>query len=144
MPLSIELTTGWSTEKMARHWPSVIACLHKYVDRFPKDATVQGIILSIVTTKRQLWAVLDESGELIMTPITEVETIDDTGEVRLRMVECAGERLQEAMPLIAEIERWGREEMGATSFELVGRKGWERLLKPHGYEPYTHIYRKAI
>jgi hypothetical protein len=144
MALTIELTTDWSPEKIAPHWNDIFRCFSKYVERFEGEETVVGMFDAIMSGKRQLWVVKDETGRVILTPITETRVNDATGEVVVRMAEIGGERLQEAMPLVEEIERWARDEQGATTIELIGRKGWERLLKPFDYAPYVQIYRKAI
>lgn len=144
MSLRIDLTTGFSQEEMEPLWSSILECLERYVARFPTDETVQGILDQIVKGKRQLWIVRDETGRVILTPITEIVKIDTTGKTKLFLAEVGGERLAECMPLLSEIERWAKEKHGATESELIGRPGWKKMLEPLSYRLAAHVYTKAL
>lgn len=54
----------------------------------------------------------------------------------------AGGDLQEIVSLIPGIEAWARM-MGCSEATIEGRKGWARVLKPHGFtgEP---VLRKTL
>jgi hypothetical protein len=86
----------------------------------------------------------DEAGRVILTPITEIVSIDATGETRLNLAEVGGERLADCMPLLEQIEEWARCEHGAKRAALTGRKGWKRLLEPLGYRPTAVIWQKEL
>ena len=144
MSLSIRLTSGMNDEEMAPLWPGIIACLEKYVRRFPKDETVENIIAQCANGRRELWVIQDEDGAVVLAAVTEVVKIDATGNNRLVFAECAGSRIGEVMPLITEMEAWAATERNATDAEFIGRKGWEPFLKPFGYEPAAVIYRKTL
>lgn len=46
--------------------------------------------------------------------------------------------------LLPQIERWARD-AGCTQAQLtVGRRGWVRALRGHGYEEYATILRKIL
>lgn len=133
-----------SQEEMSPKWPNIIKCLEKYVDRFPQDETVENILAQCATGRRQLWIVEDEDGEVILAAVTEVVTMDATGNNRMVFAECAGSRIGEIMPLITQMEQWAATERSAIDAEFIGRKGWGPLLKPFGYEPVAVIYRKSL
>lgn len=141
MSLTIRLTSDMSAEDMAPLWPGIIRCLEKYVRRFPKDETVENIIAQCASGRRQLWVVQDEDGAVVLAPITEIITLDATQERRLLFAIVGGSRIRDAMRFMDDIEAWGRKE-GCTSFEFIGRDGWEPLLAPYGYEPTAKIYLK--
>jgi len=46
----------------------------------------------------------------------------------------AGGDLDEILALRPGLEAWGRA-MGCTRLTLNGRKGWARVLRPHGFRP---------
>jgi hypothetical protein len=142
--MMIRLTAEMTAEEMQPLWPGIIRCLEIYCARFPDDETVENIITQCAAGRRQLWIVQDETGRVVLTPITEVVRNDATGAVRLVCCEVGGERLQECLPLLDVMEQWAKEVHGATESELVGRRGWERLLKPHAYELAAQIYRKRL
>ena len=83
MTLSIRLTSDMTAEEMQRYWPDILDCLGKYCRRFPQDETIENIIRKCVEGKRQLWIVTDEDGRVVLTPITEIVTVDATGIKRL-------------------------------------------------------------
>lgn len=141
--LTLRLTSSMTAEEMAPHWPAIIECLEKYCRRFD-DETVSNIIKECARGKRQLWIVLDETGAVILTPITEIVTIDATGEKRLALAECGGSRLKECMPLLKEIEAWAAREHGAVKSGIVARKGWKPLLEPLGYKPKAVLWQKEL
>jgi hypothetical protein len=141
--MRIDLTTGMSAEEIAPLWPAILACFEKYVARFP-DETVENMVAQIMSGRRQLWVVRDDEGNVVLAPISEIVTVDATGKKRLVCAEIGGERLQEAVHLIGEMEAWAAREHGATESELVGRVGWGKLLQPLGYELAAQIYRKAL
>lgn len=140
--LTIKLTSGMSAEEMKHYWPDILQCMEKYCKRFPNDESVANIIRKCAEGKRQLWIVCDENDRVVLTPITEVVTVDATGVKRFVFSEVGGSRIKDAMPMIEEMERWAREEHGCTEFDFVGRKGWERLLAPYGFKPQAVIWRK--
>ena len=130
-------------EEMAPLWPGILKCLEKYCRRFPHDETVENIIQKCAAGHRQLWVVLDEQGQVALTPITEISIVDATGAKRFIFCEVGGSRIKDAMPLIADMERWAAEQ-GCTEFDFVGRRGWEPLLEPYGFKPQAIIWRKRI
>jgi hypothetical protein len=133
-----------SAEEMAPLWGDILRCLQRYVDRFPQDETIENVIRKCAEGKRQLWAVFDEQGRGVLTPITEIVSVDATGVKRLVFSEVGGSRIKDAMPLIEEIERWAIEEHNCTEFDFVGRKGWAPFLAPYGFKPQAIIWRKEI
>lgn len=143
MTFTIRHTGHLTAEEMAPLWPDIISCLEKYVARFP-DETVSNIIKQCANGRRQLWIIQDETGSVILTPITEITIDDATGAKTLVLAEVGGSRLRESMPLLKEIEAWARHEHGAEKARLIGRDGWMRLLPRFGYQPEARIYSKGL
>ncbi len=55
----------------------------------------------------------------------------------------AGGILSELLALRTGIEAWGRS-MGCCFATIQGRKGWDRLYRPLGYEPVDGVLRKRL
>jgi hypothetical protein len=73
-----------------------------------------------------------------------VATIEQTPQRRLLLLWLAGGDLDE---LIAtwrgEAEAWGAR-AGCTRSLLIGRRGWVRALKSHGYAPHACVLMKEL
>ncbi len=144
MTLAIRLSSSLTADEMVPLWPGIISCLERYYRRFATYETVSNTIIECAEGGRQLWIVTDETGRVVLTPITEIVTTDATGKKQLLLAEVGGERLRECMPLLKEIEEWAAREHGVTESQLVGRKGWKRLLEPLGYAEAAVIWRKGL
>jgi hypothetical protein len=55
---------------------------------------------------------------------------------------CVGD-LEEAVGMAPGVEAMARS-LGCAEMLIEGRKGWERVLKPMGYEPWSVTVRKAL
>ena len=83
-----------------------------------------------------------EAGKVLVWIVSRDEKI--VGVFTVRVIEsgvrwiliedCAGDDLASwIMPALNAVETWARE-LGATQIVIEGRKGWERMLRPYGYE----------
>jgi len=54
-----------------------------------------------------------------------------------------GKNMKEWLGLLDKLESWAKRE-GCTCIQPVGRPGWERVLKPHGYEKTHLIFEKRL
>lgn len=72
--------------------------------------------------------------------VTELDTLAQTRVIRVWL---AGGDMDEVLSMASGIESWARLQ-GCKSVLIEGRKGWERTLKPQGYEPFSVILTKAL
>ncbi len=144
MTLRLIDSTHLSLEEIEPLWSDIVACIEKYCERFAIEETPQNVIDDVSTGDRRMWLVLDEEGRVVLVPITAIETLKATGHKRLMLAECGGSRLAEAMPLLAEIEAWARDEHGAGSARFIARKGWRDYLEPLGYKAKAIVYDKEL
>jgi hypothetical protein len=140
--LTLRLTSGMTADEMEPLWADIIGCLQKYVNRFSDHETIEHIMAEVISGKRDLWIVQDETGKVILTPITEVSIMNGTGIRFLTFAQVGGERVQDALPLMEFIEEWAVHERGVSEFHFPGRVGYRKLLKPYGYEEATVIFTK--
>lgn len=97
--------------------------------------TVAEIERAIFSNQAQLWCGKDAA------VVTKIQTYPG-GERVLMALWMAGD-IEDAMAMASGIESFGRS-MGCTSALIEGRKGWERLLRKHGYDPWSVTVRKAL
>lgn len=96
--------------------------------------TMADVARAIGEGKAQLWP-----GKACAM-VTEVHTFP-TG--KALQVWLAGGDMAELMAMQAGVEAWGRL-VGCSEVIIEGRKGWERTLKPAGFELFSVCLRKAI
>lgn len=140
MSLSVHNATDWPADRM--DWPAILRALRTYCEPFPEDVTVESVLMDVARGHQTLWLVRD-GGATVSVVLVEVHTITATGWKRAVITGMGGERGVEALPLIAEIEQWARDQ-GANEIEVVGRVGWRRALAPYGYAEKVSILRKRL
>ncbi len=72
--------------------------------------------------------------------VTEVQ---DHGDHRVLFCWAAGGDMEEVLAMASGIEAVGRL-LGCQYAMSEGRGGWARVMKKHGYEPYSVTIRKAL
>lgn len=82
----------------------------------------------------QLWAGLSET-EILAVCVTEIVTYPLAKVCRIMF--ATGRDPAHMIEFMPELETWARAE-GCTSISANARPGWERFLRPGGYEK-THV-----
>lgn len=90
----------------------------------------------------QLWAVVDGAA-LAGAFITSLERVGDDLVMTFEIIAGADAQAWIAA-LISRFERYMAFMYGVTSMRVVGRKGWERFLAQHGYQPSHFITSKRL
>lgn len=90
--------------------------------------TVDRFVSDIRSGHRQLWLGCDTD----IRTIAMTEVADDTKST-VRLTHCAGDGPKDWVFLIEGIREWARQR-GSEAFEVIGRVGWERFLKHHGFK----------
>jgi hypothetical protein len=140
LTLSVHNVTDWSADQF--DWPNVMSALATYCEPFPEDVTVESVLMDVVHGKQTLWIVRD-GGVTVSVVLVQIGRIDATGWVRATITGYGGTKGIEALPLLAQIEDWARDQ-GANEIEVVGRVGWRRALAPQGYAEKVTILRKRL
>lgn len=143
--LRIENSHEWSPSRLLAVLPSVRACIQRYVAEFPDELSENCLLGDTIVGNKQLWVVYDEADPktAVLAVFTEWKKYDATGAEFIEIVGIGGERIREALPLIAEIEQWA-EEQGAESALVIGRFGWIPMLKERGYQKKAVILKKTL
>jgi hypothetical protein len=87
------------------------------------------------------------SGEVYFWPgrnsaLVARRVIYPSGEATMETLWAVGD-VEEVITLSPGMEATARL-LGCSAVMVEGRKGWERVLKPHGYEPWSVTLRKAL
>jgi hypothetical protein len=144
MTLKLVDSTYLTHEEIDPLWPDIVACIEKYCDRFRAEETTGHVLDEVATGQRRMWLVTDEDDKVVLVPITSIETVEATGMKQLLLAECGGSRLAEAMPLLAEIEQWAKQEHDVSRARFIARKGWTDYLQPLGYKPTAIVFDKEL
>lgn len=86
-------------------------------------------------TAGKLWIVTDRMDQVRAAGISMVHNQGARQICRMRVI--AGEGLKDWVGHISDIELWAKRN-GCDGMEIVGGKGWERVMKPYGYD-LTHV-----
>lgn len=112
-----------------RCWPLLEPAL-----ALDREDTRDGLLAQILAGQAQLWPGED------CAIVTQCVLNDGVGSIHAWL---GGGRLCGMLALRPGIEAWGRA-MGCAFATIDGRKGWERLYRPFGYEPHEGLLRKAL
>jgi hypothetical protein len=140
--VKIQLTSSWDGAMIAAVWQDILRCLNLYVQRFPDDETLESLIAQITSGALQLWLIEDD-GKIVMAVLTRIATIQATGKKQVQVLALGGERGEDVMPCLLDIEAWARS-IGAQELEITGRHGWRKRLAKQGWGSVAEIYRKSL
>ena len=105
------------------YWSHVEPLITRAID-VENDHTIEEVYQSLIECGRQLWVAGDDEINAIL--ITSQS--NNVCYVEL----CAGEGGISCIEHLATVEAWAKDG-GCHRIEVLGRKGWERALKEHGY-----------
>ncbi|MEP7454303.1 hypothetical protein [Phyllobacterium sp. SB3] len=142
--LTLINTHTMSAEEISPYWNDIVSCIAKYCDKFPDDETIENVIGQCARGERQLWLIIDELDNVVLTPITEIITLASNGKKILMYAQAGGSRIEDALPLMSEIEEWAKKEHGVTQAHWWGRKGYRKLLGDYGFSESIVIFKKDI
>lgn len=134
MALKLENVQAWTPERITAAAPSILACIQRCVDEFPTELTVEWLVGDVQAGRREMWIVFDEDvpDVAVLVGFTEFRHYYATGHPFIEVCGLGGARAREALPLLAEIQAWGKAN-GAKACHVVGREGWAKLLQDQGY-----------
>ncbi len=127
----------YSTTEVVDAWETLLPLLERGRVAWEEYYTLEDIRKELVKGRLQFWS-MDEryEQEPFLGFITGIETY--TQKCALRIIWLGGERFAEASKVMLDVvEAWART-LSCKNIEIVGRGGFERLLKPYGYKR-THV-----
>lgn len=98
-------------------------------------------ILALVESKAaQVWTA-EQDDEILSVFLTQVT--DHPKRKVCSIIICTGHDFQQWVQFTKTIEEWAKSN-GCTHMKHDARKGWERILKPYGYQSTHVVLEKAL
>jgi hypothetical protein len=120
---------------------SIVHLIQAALDYGPYETTVDDVYADIVSSKNQLWVLADERYRPVSVYVTEV--IDYPRKSIVRVLLLSGSGFLPFTELTVNALEQLAHRVGATAIEVIGRKGWERHLKPFGFNSaYVHLIKE--
>ena len=123
-------------------WDEAKEFLAKAVsDEEPEDYLRQ-IKANVFAGTNTLWQISDDFEEPIGYAVSYIYTTDGVTNI-VQISLAATDSLEQLLKQLDAFETWV-EGIGADYIEVVGRKSWERILKPFGFNHnYTSLIKRA-
>ena len=105
------------------------------------ETTHESILQELYNDLKQLWVIYDDEYAIVGAGLTEHITYPTKRIVRIVML--GGSRLKEWKELFEGTIVDFAKMLGCSGIEIIGRKGWIRVLKNLGYKPtYYHLLKE--
>lgn len=117
----------------ARNWPLIYPHVQKLIEHETEQGfTPQAIFDGIQSGRWQLW-VVGNADAIVLTTTYEQQA----GHCIFSVNMAGGANVVGKVPEILEVLQSYARLNGCSGVEIVGRKGWEKLIRPYGY---SHFY----
>lgn len=131
---SLEAVVLWGDEAM-RFWPAVEPILHRAWVRGFNPTSVASIQKKISTGENQLWLMLDYDTKQIAAAFV-TRLVDNPGKGKwLEAFYGAGHGMRSWKDLILHAWEHFAKENYCDGVYIIGRRGWQKMCEPNGYEP---------
>lgn len=125
-----------------RLWPDVEAKIAVALDKRPLVLGIKDVYQGLTTGGLHLWTVKNETGDIIAAATTQV-LFGQLGK-SLLVITCGGEGMDEWIGDFTVAWSTFAKAMGCHSIIEIGRKGWTRVLKRHGWQEYATSMIKVL
>lgn len=118
------------------------ATLGKSVDTAHGRYSMGHIVQEILNGDQHLWVVLDDDSKVISALTTKF--VSYPGKLLLAGQFLGGEKIMRWRALMLEtLERWAIDN-NCDGMEMTGRRGFEKVLRPHGWTPEYTVFEKMF
>jgi hypothetical protein len=97
----------------------------------------------LLSQAKQLWVALD-GDRVHAIGITSLHQLENKRWCLLEVVASDETKPMEWADLIAYLENWAQHKECCDRFYIEGRLGWQRVMKPAGYEPVSLTLGKKL
>jgi hypothetical protein len=134
-------TIRLTARQCAEMWKHLEPHMQKIAEASDGRMTLESILKGLIEADNQCWVVLRDNNPVGFC-LTEI-IIYPSGRKSLNTCGASGEDPATWIDQIEAVEAYGRE-IGADRVEIVGRPGWERLLRHRGYRRWHSVLELTI
>jgi hypothetical protein len=125
------------------YWDIALPLFSKSFEYTSTKVLPEDVYSDIMKGNQTLWIVFEEETFHVIGAFT-IRVKNYPGGNALSGEHLGGERLSEWADLLFDtMERYARD-LGIKNLELIGRRGWEKILKPKGWIANLVIFEKEI
>ena len=106
-------------------WPLILEYVEEVISHSQGEVTSESFYEELTSGSMQLWVSI-EGKEVLACMITQIAPYPDKRV--LRIIALGGVEMDKWISFLPDIEHWAMN-LGCTSLEAWGRKGWLRVLK---------------
>lgn len=115
--------------------------IQRVLDRSNGETSHESLVKELFQDLKQLWLIASDKHELLGAGITEYITYPEKKVVRIVML--GGRNLKDWESEFEKTMVLFARSLGCSAIEVIGRKGWIRELRKHGYKPtYYHLLKE--
>ena len=104
--------------------------------------TMKSILREIVNFEQHLWVVFDDDKKIIAALTTRFVNYPDKRLLAGQFL--GGEKIMQWRdPMLETLERWAKDN-NCDGVEMTGRKGFTKVLAPHGWTPEYTVFEKMF
>ena len=104
--------------------------------------TMKSILREIVNFEQHLWIVFDDDKKIIAALTTRFVNYPDKRLLAGQFL--GGEKIMQWRdPMLETLERWAKDN-NCDGVEMTGRKGFTKVLAPHGWTPEYTVFEKMF
>jgi len=123
-------------------WDETSSVLDRSIGTAHGRYSLDHIAHEIMTGEQHLWVVFDDDKKVISALTTKF--VSYPGKRLLAGQFLGGERIMRWRDSMLEtLERWAVDN-NCDGMEMTGRRGFERILKPHGWTPEYTVFEKMF
>lgn len=122
-------------------WPAAELYLRRAVIGLDPEGYLRNIQAKVFAGINTLWQIEDNE-QVEAYAVTGLYTMDGLKTIAQLHLMTADD-MEKILPLLDQFHVWAIKH-GASWLEIVGRKGWERKLRPYGYRhEYTSVMKRV-
>ena len=107
-------------------WPQVEKHLDRIAPHSEGELTTEDFHTALLSKDMQLWVAVDDELQVLASMVSQI--ISYPRKRVLRILAIGGVDMERWMGHLPAVEDWAME-VGCSSLELWGRKGWQKMLK---------------
>jgi len=130
-------------ELVDQYWSHVLPMLSKAFDYASMKVDEQDVYTDIMSGDQTLWVAFEGTPLNLVGAFTVRVKSFPAGKA-LCGEHLGGDRLNEWVDELFNTMEGYAIHLGITRLELIGRRGWEKLLKSKGWKANTIVYEKEI